>query len=193
MNRIFPILLLFCAVPILFGADLKKLSAQEKQFLPYSGKEVFSLGKDDWKISAGEIKAAISPSFDDSKWFSGKADCALSVQGFPKRKLHTIRKTFDLPAGLEKKNLLLDLGYISFYDKVYLNGKFLGSFGSYPKGLHGSSWVRRKYFVPADGKWLKAGKNTLTLFVYPGSSSGMYCGIPSFKEERMVPVISPVR
>ena len=182
MNRIFPILLLFCAVPILCGADLKRLSAQEKQFLPYSGKEVFSLGKDDWKISAGEIKAAISPSFDDSKWFAGKADCALSVQGFSKRKLHTIRKTFNLPAGLEKKNLLLDLGYISFYDKVYLNGKFLGSFGSYPKGLHGSSWVRRKYFVPADGKWLKAGKNTLTLFVFPGSSSGMYCGIPAFKE-----------
>ncbi|MBE6393210.1 MAG: hypothetical protein E7044_04050, partial [Lentisphaerae bacterium] len=144
MTRILSTLLTFCTVTILHGAELQELSAQDKQFLPWSGKEVFSLGKDDWKISAGEIKAAISPSFDDSKWFAGKADCALSVQGFPKRKLHTIRKTFDLPAGLEKKNLLLDLGYISFYDKVYLNGKFLGSFGSYPKGLHGSSWVRRK-------------------------------------------------
>ncbi|MBR2911211.1 MAG: hypothetical protein IKC05_06340, partial [Lentisphaeria bacterium] len=182
MKRIISILLTFCTVTILHGTELQELSAQDKQFLPWSGKEVFSLGKDDWKISAGEIKAAISPSFDDSKWFAGKADCALSVQGFPKRKLHTIRKTFNLPAGLEKKNLLLDLGYISFYDKVYLNGRFLGSFGTYPKGLHGSSWVRRKYFVPADEKWLNPGKNTLTVFVYPGSSSGMYCGIPAFRE-----------
>ena len=182
MYRIFSILLLFCTLVTLHSAALKKLSNQEKQFLPYSGKEVFSIGKEDWKIFAGEVKSAIAPAFDDSKWFSGKADCTLAAQGFPKRKIHTIRKTFVLPAGLEKKNLLLDLGYISFYDKVYLNGKFLGSFGSYPKGLHGSSWVRRKYFVPADGKWLKAGKNTLTLFVFPGSSSGMYCGIPAFKE-----------
>ena len=56
MYRIFSLLLLFCTLVTLHSAELKKLSAQEKQFLPYSGKEVFSLGKDDWKIVAGENK-----------------------------------------------------------------------------------------------------------------------------------------
>lgn len=174
------VLLAFCSLP-LAGGELTPLTAEEKIFLPYKSEEVLSLGKKDWKISEGEIKDAVSPGFDDSKWFSGMADCPLFKQGFKKRKMHTIRKTFDLPSGLEKKDLVLDLGIISFYDKVYLNGKFLGSYGTYPKGITGSSWVRRRYFVPADGTWLKAGKNVLTVFVFPGSSSGMYRGVPALK------------
>ena len=181
MLRITGILLLFCAV-CAHGIEIVKLSETEKQFLPLRGKEVFSLGRTRWKIFEGENKAAVTPDFDDSQWYSGLADCALSVQGFKKVKLHTIRKTFDLPAGLEKENLFIDLGFISFYDKVYLNGRYLGSFGTYPKAVVGSSWVRRKYLIPAREKLLKAGKNTLTLFVYPGSGSGMYCGVPALKK-----------
>ena len=181
MLRITGIFLLLCAF-FAHGAEIVRLSETEKQFLPLRGREVFSLGKTGWKIFEGENKEAISPDFDDGRWYSGLADCALSVQGFKKSKLHTIRKTFALPAGLEKENLFIDLGFISFYDKVYLNGRFLGSFGTYPRGLTGSSWVRRKYLIPAQEKLLKAGKNTLTLFVYPGSGSGMYCGIPVLKK-----------
>ena len=181
MLRITGIFLLLCAL-LAHGTEIVKLSETEKQFLPLRGKEVFSLGRTGWKIFEGENKEAISPDFDDSQWYSGLADCALSVQGFKKIKLHTIRKTFDLPAGLEKENLFIDLGFISVYDKVYLNGRFLGSFGTYPKAVTGSSWVRRKYLIPAQEKLLKSGKNTLTLFVYPGSGSGMYCGIPVLKK-----------
>ena len=114
------VLLAFCSLPLV-GGELTPLTAEEKIFLPYKSEEVLSLGKKDWKISEGEIKDAVSPGFDDSKWFSGMADCPLFKQGFKKRKMHTIRKTFDLPSGLEKKDLVLDLGIISFYDKVYLS------------------------------------------------------------------------
>ena len=175
--------LLCCLTSIaLGGAEMRPLTPTEKQFLAYGPGKEFSLGKTGWKIFAGEEKKAISPGFDDSLWRSGMADCALSAQGFRKRKMHTIRKSFDLPAGMEKKDLLLDLGFISFYDDVYLNGRRVGGYGTYPKAIEGSSWVRRKYFIPAVEKLLKPGKNQLTLFVYPGSSSGMYCGIPALRE-----------
>ena len=168
------------------GGETRPLSAAERLFLPYKTVgEGFSLGKTGWKIFAGEEKKAVSPDFDDSSWRSGFADLPLSSQGFGKRKLHTIRKTFDLPAGMENEDLLLDLGYISFYDDVYLNGRRVGGYGTYPRGIEGSSWVRRRYLLPAEEKFLKPGKNQLTLFVYPGSSSGMYCGIPALgKTER---------
>lgn len=175
------ILLSLCALPLANG-ELIPLTAEDKIFLPFKSEEVFSLGKKGWKISEGEIKDAISPEFDDSKWFSGMAAHPLMAQGFKKRKMHTIRKTFELPSTFGKQDLLLDLGIISFYDKVYLNGRHLGGFGTYPKGITGSSWVRRKYFIPADGAWLKKGKNVLTIFVFPGSSSGMYRGIPALKK-----------
>jgi len=165
------------------GGEMRPLSATERLFLPYKTVgEGFSLGKTGWKIFAGEEKKAVSPDFDDSSWRSGSADLPLSSQGFGKRKLHTIRKTFDLPAGMEKEDLLLDLGYISFYDDVYLNGRRVGGYGTYPKGIEGSSWVRRRYLLPAGEKFLKPGRNQLTLFIYPGSSSGMYCGIPALRK-----------
>ncbi|MBR2911276.1 MAG: hypothetical protein IKC05_06670, partial [Lentisphaeria bacterium] len=107
MLRITGIFLLLCAL-LAHGTEIVKLSETEKQFLPLRGKEVFSLGRTGWKIFEGENKAAVTPDFDDSQWYSGLADCALSVQGFKKIKLHTIRKTFALPAGLEKENLFID-------------------------------------------------------------------------------------
>ena len=133
MTRILSILLTFCTITILHGAELQKLSALEKQFLPYSGKEVFSLGKDDWKIVAGENKDAISPAFDDSKWFAGKADCALSVQGFSKRKLHTIRKTFNLPAGLKRKIFCLIWDTSPFTTRCISTENFWGVSALTPK------------------------------------------------------------
>ena len=180
LKYLFPAFLLVFLT--LNSAEILPLTEAEKQFLPFRGAEVYSLGKTGWKIFPGENKEAVYPDFDDGKWFSGSADCALSTQGFKRRTMHTIRKVFDLPAGLEKQDLVLDLGFISFYDEVYLNGKYLGRFGTYPQGLLGSSWVRRKYFIPAEEKRLKPGRNTLTLFIYPGSSSGMYSGIPALKK-----------
>ena len=39
-----------------YGTEVIKLTANEKQFLTLRGKEVFSLGKAGWKIFEGESK-----------------------------------------------------------------------------------------------------------------------------------------
>ena len=164
------------------GAEMKPLTDEEKLSFDYRCGERFSLGKENWKIAPGKIAAAAEPGFDDSSWHVGQVECPLAAQGFVEKKFHTFRKTFTLPDGWEKSDLLLDLGYISVTDEAWINGVKVGNYGTFPEPIYGSSWVPRHYWIPAAKKAFRPGVNTLTVFVYPGTQGGMYSGIPSLSK-----------
>jgi sialate O-acetylesterase len=64
-----------------------------------------------------------------------------------------LRKEFNIPAQLAKKNLVVNLEVLNQFDKTFFNGVEIGSI-SWPRG-------RRIYFVP--GKLVKEGKNLIAI------------------------------
>ena len=179
------VLALFCVGALWSSgaAEPRPLTDDEKITAPYRTGERFSLGAEDWRIACGKIDAARQVDFDDSKWYSGRVEMSLSKQGFADKTIHTIRRSFDLPAGWENLDLVLDLGFVSVSDETYLNGVKVGEYGGLSGDpRYGASWMRRRYLVSARDKVLRPGRNVLTIFVLPGMYGGMYRGIPSLSK-----------
>lgn len=171
-----------------FADSAPKLTNLEKITLPYRAGEKIPLGDDGWKIFIGDEKNFADPGFDDSKWKTGKTNLSLLSQGFRPKPWALYRKQFELPAGWERCNLMLDLGFISAYDEVYLNGIRIGGYGTQPKLTKGASWVWRRYPLTGTArKALKPGKNLLAVRIVPGYASGMYNGTPAiYKLEELI-------
>ncbi|MBR2426362.1 MAG: hypothetical protein IKB16_06435 [Lentisphaeria bacterium] len=121
-----------------------------------------------------------------SAWTSVKIDTGLFSQGIKKRGICWYRVDFTIPEKYLNGELLLDMGYISSADITFINGKSVGSCGSFPpeKPVSGSSWMRRQYRIPTADSPFKAGKNQLVVKVLNGYLSGMYKGIPQLAKLR---------
>ena len=150
------------------------LNPVERHTVPFLTDEVLDLPQDQWKIKIGDDPAFSAPDFDDSQWQTGKTGMALSTQGIKGKGPAWYRLRFTLPENFAGKDLLLSLGAISVFDHTFVNGEKMPVVGRFPKPLTGSSWLHRKYFVPA-GK-LKAGENVIAVRVMRGSGDGMYRG-----------------
>ena len=72
------------------------------------------------------------------------------------------RRNFDVPAGLTGKEVQLPFGNIIDADSVWINGTFVGGFGS--------RYVPRNYTVPAGV--LRAGENSIAVRVVSSGGSG---------------------
>lgn len=123
-----------------------------------------------WKFAASDNPEYAGVNYDDSKWENvevGKPKAASDWCWY--------RVSFDLPANLENKNLLLDLGRVSVYDEIYVNGVQVGHFGNPPPNfVNGASDVWRKYPIAAEH--FHPGKNVLAVRVFPGYKGGLYEG-----------------
>lgn len=131
--------------------------------------DVFPLPRQ-WKYIDGDSKDFSNPDFDDSKWQTVEV-------GKPKNggAWSWYRLTFELPKYLENQNLLFDLGRISVYDEVYVNGDLVGSYGNPPPNfVNGASDVWRKY--PIAASHFHPGKNVIAVRVYPGYKGRLYEG-----------------
>lgn len=129
-----------------------------------------------WKYENGDNAEFAKPEFDDSKWKTTEVG-----KEFPGSEWRWYRVHFDLPQHLQGKNLLLDLGQISVYDEVFLNGEKVAHYGNKPPSLtYGASSVWRKY--PIDKKYFRGGKNTLAVRVYLGYRGGLYDGDYTLQE-----------
>jgi len=123
-----------------------------------------------WKYISGDNMEYAKPGFDDSSW----KEIEVGKQT-PGSKWRWYRTSFDLPANLEGKNLLLDLGKISIYDEVFLNGVQVAKFGNPPPYfVTGASDVWRKY--PIAAKFFQPGRNVLAVRVYLGYKGGLHQG-----------------
>ncbi len=86
------------------------------------------------------------------------------------------KRTFEWSEKLANENLILLLGKIDDFDKVYLNGKLIGSTNDHePFGLSHSYMKNRAYKIPRE--LLKKGVNTIEVLVEDmGNIGGIYEG-----------------
>lgn len=158
----------------------RDVSMQEFMKEKYTETKAFTLPETGWKIKAGNDPKYAAPDYDDSKWREVKINTSIADQGLAKGGFYWYRVRFSVPENLISKDLLLNMGRISSFDEVYLNGTLVGTYGSVPPAapVYGSSWTERKYYIPAAKSLFKSGENLIAVKVFTGYLGGMYKGIP---------------
>ena len=128
-----------------------------------------------WRAIAGDDPAYAFPDDSIQGWKPVKVGQRLAGQGVNASSWCWYQVDFTLPDAWQGSTLKLDLGRISAYDEVFLNGVQCGSYGTPPPNLvHGCSSIYRQYLLPPER--LQPGKNTLAVRVFLGVHSGMYEG-----------------
>ncbi len=108
----------------------------------------------------------IAPGFDDSNWPVMSLPAFWEQNALPEFDgIVWFRKTFEIPASMSGKEMILHLGPIDDMDITYLNGGKIGDV------LRPGFWKEsRDYVIPADK--VKAGKNTLAVCVIDNMGGG---------------------
>jgi sialate O-acetylesterase len=84
------------------------------------------------------------------------------------------RKTLDIPANWEGRDLNLNLGMIDDFDSTYFNGIKVGQTGAETP----YSWISlRKYTIP--GSYVRAGRNVISVRVFDRGGNGGFTGLPA--------------
>jgi len=128
--------------------------------------------KGKWKFSIGDDKSWARPDFNDKSWEEIYAPSAWEDQGlYGYNGYAWYRKHFFCPASLKGKSLTLNMGYIDDVDEVYLNGRLLGTSGSFPPAYETAYNAERKYTVPESLLRLN-GDNIISVRVYDAELGG---------------------
>jgi hypothetical protein len=155
-----------------------KLNILDLFKLDYRIEKSIDFSQNSWKVKPGDNKSWKDVNLNDADWASIKVGESLFLQGYHTREFYWYRVKFNIPDDWQNSNLLLlDVGTISFYDQVFINGKAVGTYGKHPpeKPIKGSSFTRRRYLVnPKDIKFDR--ENLLAIKIYPGSWGGLYAG-----------------
>jgi sialate O-acetylesterase len=128
--------------------------------------------KGDWKFEIGDNAARAAANFDDSRWEVIHAPSAWENEGFPGYDGYAwYRKHFRSGSDWKSVNLALHLGAIDDVDEVYLNGRRIGSTGTFPPRYSTAYSVERIYrFSP---EYLSpGGDNVIAVRVYDHELSG---------------------
>jgi hypothetical protein len=115
---------------------------------------------------------------DDDDWENIMVPAPWEHQGYSRYDgFARYRKTFSLPAKFTAEDVVLMLGKIDDFDKVYLNGKLIGTTNDHrPYGSSDSYQVDRVYKIPKD-LLKRGGSNTIEVIVEDmGNIGGMYEG-----------------
>ncbi|MEN0052802.1 MAG: glycoside hydrolase family 95 protein [Mucilaginibacter sp.] len=132
--------------------------AQEHFMGIKSNEESYTTDSAAWlkKVSANMAPAAVG--FNDVKWKTitmPNANGWETIPGFEGLDGAVwLRTTFELPANMVGKNLMLNIGRVRDIDFTYVNGKLVGS---------AANTANRKYAIPAD--LLHPGKNIIAVQV----------------------------
>jgi hypothetical protein len=107
--------------------------------------------KGTWKFTIGDNKEWADPEFNDSKWDRIYAPSRWERNNYYNYNGYAwYRKSFRLAPKYESTNLYLILGLIDDVDEVYVNGKLVGSSGSFPPDYKTAVNSFRKYHLPPD-------------------------------------------
>jgi hypothetical protein len=143
-----------------------------------------------WKFSIGERDEWISKDFDDSKWESIQVPSPWENQGFYGYNGYAFyRKEFTISSKERGKMFYLLLGFVDDVDETYINGKKIGSTGSFPPNFETAYNASREYFIP-DGIINFDGVNVISVKVYDSfQDGGIISGnIGIYTEKMSVPV-----
>ncbi len=139
----------------------------------------------DWRFEIGDDSRWASPRFDDSKWETIFAPAPWEDEGFPGYDGYAwYRKHFQAEAGWKDKVVYLRLGRIDDIDQTFVNGKLIGSTGSFPPDYETAYNVDRDYLIPASCLNIP-GDNVIAVRVCDGRlSGGIYTGKLGVYEDR---------
>lgn len=130
-----------------------------------------------WKFILGDIKACRYPNFNEDEMKTISVPASWESQGYFNYDGYAwYRKTFDMPSSLINNKLYLVLGRIDDYDRVFLNGEWIGEVSSTRiesevsnrYGQEYRTW--RVYEIPS--KILKDGENVISIKVFDISGIG---------------------
>ncbi len=125
-----------------------------------------------WRFSIGDALAWANPSFDDKNWDIIQVPSSWENQGFYGYDGYAwYRKTFKVPAGYQKKDLYLSLGYVDDVDEVYINGQIIGFSGTFPPRFKTAFRAYRMYPIPAAYLNME-GENVIAVRVYDSVIEG---------------------
>jgi sialate O-acetylesterase len=132
-----------------------------------------------WKFQAGTNDDWRDPEYDDSDWdHTTVPGFWKSMKSYRMRNFATYRMEFTLPEHLrDEQELVIVLGKIDDFDKVYLNGKLIGyTKDDQPLG-QSQSWQEYRIYGLFNSSLNRNGKNTLVVEVEDmGINAGIYEG-----------------
>lgn len=143
-----------------------KISANTKLLIDLQGVWSFAMSKTGERIA------------DKSKWQNILVPSPWEFQGHKYDGFAWYKKAFELPANFTNADVVLLLGLIDDFDKVYVNGKLIGSTNDHkPFGKSSSYLQPRKYKIPQE-ILIRNGTNTIEVLVEDiGNFGGIYDGL----------------
>jgi hypothetical protein len=128
--------------------------------------------KGTWLFSIGINQEWTSPKYNDNDWEAVKVPSPWENQGYNGYNGYAFyRKTISIPSVYRGRMLYLNMGYIDDVDEVYLNGKKIGSSGSFPPDYYTAYNAERIYYIP--GEYINfEGSNLIAVKVYDSYSEG---------------------
>jgi sialate O-acetylesterase len=123
-----------------------------------------------WKFSIGDDEQWKEPHYDDSGWQSIRVPGSWESQGYNNYNGYAwYRKNIRIDI-IPDHDLILRLGRIDDIDEVFINGRFVGSSGSFPPNTQTAYDKQRFYTIPKS-YWQK-GNNVIAVRVYDYYSDG---------------------
>jgi hypothetical protein len=126
-----------------------------------------------WKFSIGDNKKWADPRYNDNDWESIEVPANWEDEGFNGYNGHAWYRISFNGADLKNKNgnFNLFLGYIDDVDEVFVNGKMIGSSGSFPPHYKTAYNALRNYYLPNEYINFQ-GKNVIAVRVYDAEIAG---------------------
>jgi sialate O-acetylesterase len=125
-----------------------------------------------WKFNIGDDKSWANTGFNDEDWDEIKVPSSWEDEGYHGYNgFAWYRKSFMLPKNINSNSIYLSLGFIDDVDEVYLNGKLVGSTGSFPPDFSTAYNSNRKYTVSID-QFNKKVENVIAIRIYDSQLSG---------------------
>jgi sialate O-acetylesterase len=125
-----------------------------------------------WKFNIGNDMEWAEFDYDDSDWEEILVPSSWEDEGYYNYNGYAwYRKHFDFPKNITNNVVYISLGYIDDVDEVFLNGKLVGSTGSFPPNFGTAYNALRKYPVPKE-MFKSGGENIIAVKVYDSRLTG---------------------
>ena len=125
-----------------------------------------------WKFSIGDNMEWANPEYDDSDWDNIFVPSDWERSGYRDYNgFAWYRKSFEISNFPKESPVYLDLGRIDDVDEVYLNGKLIGSSGSFYPNYKSANDAQRRYIIP-DGILKNNQTNVISIRVFDGWGIG---------------------
>ncbi len=134
------------------------------------------LSRLDWRFRGGDDPAWSQAGYDDSNWKKIEVGRSWMEQD-PARPIGWYRVRFTVPESWKGSPVALDLGTVSAYGLIHVNGRLAGRFGSprLTNPFFTSSVIRAVHHIPA--ALLRYGaENLLAIRCHTGDFGGLYKG-----------------